>query len=63
MAEIIYDLIINWDQITVVSAGSLTGDFLPVKVVYKGTTTKCLPSPPKWHIAAAQNHWCNRIQW
>ena len=93
MAEIPYDLIINWDQtgikyipvsewtmekegskrveiagindkrqITAVFAGSLTGDFLPVQLVYKGTTTKCLPSvsfPPKWHITATHNHWCN----
>ena len=50
-------------QITAVFAWSLIGDFLPVQLVYKGTTTKCLPSvsfPPKWHITATHNHWCNK---
>ena len=49
-------------QITAVFARSLTADFLPVQLVYKGTTTKCLSSisfPPKWHITATHNHWCN----
>ena len=93
MAEIPYELVINWDrigikyipvsewtmekegskgveiagindkrQITAVFAARLTGDFLPVQLVYKGTTTKCLPSvlfPPKWHITATHNHQCN----
>jgi len=38
------------------------GDFLPVQLVYKGTTTKFLPSfsfPPKWHFTSTHNHWCN----
>ena len=28
-------------QITAIVAGSLSGDFLPIQLVYKGTTTKC----------------------
>ena len=49
-------------QITAVFVGSLSGDFLPVQLVYQGKTTKCLPSinfPEKWHVTATSNHWCN----
>ena len=31
-------------QITAVFAGSLTGDFLPPQLIYKGTTCQCLPT-------------------
>jgi len=31
-------------QITVVLGGTMSGDFLPVQLVYKGTTNRCLPS-------------------
>lgn len=31
-------------QITTVFAGSLTGDFLPPQLIYKGTTCQCLPT-------------------
>ena len=49
-------------QITAVFAGSLTGDFLPPQLIYKGTTSRCLPSidfPPDWHITCSENHWSN----
>ena len=49
-------------QITGVFAGSLSGNFLPVQLVYQGKTTKCLPSvafPEKWNITSIANHWCN----
>ena len=49
-------------QITVVFGCSLTGDFLPLQLVYQGKTTKCLPSfqfPPDWSITHTENHWCN----
>ena len=93
MAEIPYDLIINWDQtgikyipvsewmmekegskkveiagindkrqITAVFAGSLTGDFLPVQLVYKGTTTKCLPSVSFHRNGTSQQHTTTRVQ-
>ena len=41
-------------KITAVFAGSLTGDFLPPQLIYKGTTKRCLPGvdfPFDWHIA------------
>ena len=50
-------------QITAVFAGSLTGDFLPVQLVYEGMTSKCYPNgvdfPADWLISATPNHWCN----
>ena len=49
-------------QITAVLAGTLNGDFLPVQIVYKGTTKCCLPAikfPEDWDINYSQNHWCN----
>lgn len=47
-------------QITAVFAGSLTGDYLPLRLMYNGTMQQCLPTVhflPKWHIACSQNHW------
>ena len=49
-------------QITAVFGCSMTGDFLPVQLVYQGKTSKCHPSfnfPPSWHITHSHNHWCN----
>ena len=49
-------------QITAVFAGSLSGDFLPVQLVYQGKTSKCLPKvvfPEGWDITCTLNHWCN----
>lgn len=49
-------------QITAVLAGSLTGEFLPPQLVYKGTTPRCLPTvdfPPDWDITYSTNHWSN----
>ena len=49
-------------QITAVFAGSLTGDFLPPQLIYKGTTKRCLPGvnfPADWHITHSHNHWSN----
>lgn len=40
----------------------MSGDFLPVQLVYQGKTTKCLPTidfPEQWHLAYTPNHWCN----
>lgn len=42
--------------------GSLTGEFLPPQLIYKGTTKRCLPTvsfPPEWHITCSHNHWAN----
>ena len=49
-------------QITAVFAGSLTGDFLPPQLIYKGTTHRCLPTvqfPSRWYITCSENHWSN----
>ena len=49
-------------QITAVFAASLSGNFLPLQLVYQGKTPKCLPTvtfPSKWHVTATPNHWCN----
>ena len=50
-------------QITAVFGGSLTGDFLPILLVYEGTTPRCYPStvdfPADWVITSTANHWCN----
>ena len=47
-------------QITAVFGGSLTGDFLPVQLVYEGTTLRCYPSevdfPADWLISSTPNH-------
>lgn len=49
-------------QITAVFGCSVTGDFLPIQIIYKGKTKKCLPSfafPPDWHVTFSHNHWSN----
>ena len=50
-------------QITAVFGGSLTGDFLPMLLVYEGTTPRCYPNevdfPVDWVISSTPNHWCN----
>ena len=49
-------------QITVVIAGSLKGDILPLQIIYQGKTPRCLPSvkfPSNWHITFSENHWSN----
>ena len=47
-------------QITAVFCGSIQGDFLPVQLIYKGTTPRCHPHfkfPPGWHVTHSKNHW------
>ena len=49
-------------QITVVFGVSMSGDFLPIQLVYQGKLTKCLPRfefPPEWDINFSKNHWSN----
>lgn len=49
-------------QITAVFGGSLSGDFLPVQLVYQGKTQKCLPTvsfPDSWDVTMTPNHWSN----
>jgi len=49
-------------QITAVFAATKTGSFLPIQVIYKGKTKRCLPSvdfPKDWLISFTKNHWAN----
>ena len=49
-------------QITAVFAGSLSGDFLPLQLIYTGKTPACHPKvtfPPDWNITHISNHWAN----
>ena len=49
-------------QITAIFGISMSGDFLPIQLVYQGKTAKCLPSfnfPPSWDITFSENHWSN----
>ena len=45
-------------QITAVLGCSLSGRFLPLQLMYQGTTTRCLPKisfPENWHITCTAN--------
>uniref|UniRef100_A0A1X7V1Y8 DDE-1 domain-containing protein n=1 Tax=Amphimedon queenslandica TaxID=400682 RepID=A0A1X7V1Y8_AMPQE len=47
-------------QITAVLSGTLTGDFLPLQLIFKGTIAQSLPFisfPDSWHITYTENHW------
>ena len=49
-------------QLTAVFACSMSGDFLPIQMVYQGKTIKCLPKfqfPDSWDVTYTSNHWCN----
>ena len=49
-------------QITAVMCGALTGEMLPIQLVYKGTIKKCHPPykfPDDWLISHSPNHWSN----
>ena len=49
-------------QITATFAASLSGNFLPVQLVYKGKTSRCHPAvdfPDGFHVTHTENHWCN----
>ena len=48
--------------ITTMFCGSLTGDFLPIQLIYKGTTNRCHPRyqfPSDWDITHTHKHWSN----
>ena len=47
-------------QITAVFCGSILGDFLPIRLIYKGKTLQCHPNfefPSEWHITHSPKHW------
>ena len=49
-------------QITAVVCGTLSGDFLPMQLIYTGKTTACLPTikfPKDWLLSFTPNHWSN----
>ena len=49
-------------QITAVFCASLTGEFLPVQLIYHGKTQACLPRyifPGDWNVTYTPNHWSN----
>ena len=49
-------------QITAVFAESLSGDFLPLQLIYTGKTPACHPKvtfPTDWDITHTSNHWAN----
>ena len=49
-------------QITVLFAGSLSGELLPIQIIYQGKSSKCLPKfnfPNRWHVTYTPNHWAN----
>ena len=52
----------NKEQITLVLCGTMTGDFLPPQVIYKGTTPRCHPKysfPCEWNITHSPKRWSN----
>ena len=50
-------------QITAVFACTCSGKFLPIQLIYQGTTHRCYPQgvlfPPDWDICCTPNHWSN----
>ena len=50
-------------QITGVFGCSMAGDFLPIQLIYKGTTPRRLPKnfdfPKDWDLTYSANHWSN----
>ena len=47
-------------QITAIFCGSLTGDFLPIQLIYQGKTARCHPKftfPSDWDITHSPKHW------
>ena len=49
-------------QITVLFAGSMHGDLLPLQVIYQGKSARCLPTynfPENWSVIYTPNHWSN----
>lgn len=52
----------NKKQITVVFAGSMIVDLLPLQVMYQGKSTCCLPTykfPNNWSVIYTPNRWSN----
>ena len=49
-------------QITGTFCVNIMGDFLPIQLIYSGTTDRCHPRvkfPESFHITHSSNHWSN----
>ena len=49
-------------QLTVLFVGSLSGDLIPIQIIYQEKSSRCLPKfnfPDKWHVTYMANHWAN----
>ena len=50
-------------QMTVVLAGTASGEFLAPQLIYSGSTSKSLPKnvtfPSEWHVTTTPTHWSN----
>ena len=52
--------VIGVGQITAVFCCSLSGEFLPLQVIYTGKTTRCHPKfcfPSEWNVTHSPKHW------
>ena len=53
----------NYRQIMHAFGVSLSGDFLPIQLIYQGKTKCCQPTylfPHEFHIIQTENHWANK---
>ena len=49
-------------QLTAMFAGSSSGDFLPLQLIYEGKTDCCVPHyklSSTWHVTKTKMHWSN----
>ena len=49
-------------QITAVFCAALSGELLPLQLIYQGKTAACLPRfsfPSEWNVTYTPNHWSN----
>lgn len=50
-------------QITAISIATMTGEYLPPQVIYKGKMVRCHPkvdAPKGWDIWHRDNHWSSK---
>jgi len=51
-------------QLTALFACFMSGDFLPIQLVYQGKTDRSLPRfkfPSDRDVTSTPNHWCNEL--
>ena len=53
-------------QITGTFTITMSGQFLPMQLIYQGTTDHCLPKgvefPDDWNVMYTTNHWSNELK-